>query len=361
MSAICSKCGRKLRPGARFCPGCGAPAPTGDTEPIDAKTGGTAVADRLPSSKASSTRQESSASCPKCGAARKPGATFCHQCGAAFATKPAPPTPPPPPAAAPKTVSPPRPTPPKAPPPRAAPPKTPAAAPPAGDRASRRLRRPQLIALVVAGVLVAAGGAFAAVRLTSGDNGGGESVAAATAPGAEGDAATETVAGDAGGTAPAGFPSTVRDDRAKSAGQNRSAGAEPSRTGPYAGAMDLFERYWKEVAAGDYEAAYGLYYPGWETTEQDFVAAEREANPKVAVDSLRMKPRTNDGSTVTLDTSIVLRDRSGQYAGQCRLLSGWVRFQRYGSQWKYRPGIIGGEQPSFAQAPENITGDPECP
>ena len=56
---FCTKCGVALKPGARFCPKCGATV---------AKTG---------AAQASATP----AACPNCGASLKPGAKFCGKCG----------------------------------------------------------------------------------------------------------------------------------------------------------------------------------------------------------------------------------------------------------------------------------------
>ncbi len=63
--ATCVKCGRPLKPGARFCPACG--SPQASAPPVQSK----------PAAPAAPSPQV----CPNCGKAIRPGVKFCASCG----------------------------------------------------------------------------------------------------------------------------------------------------------------------------------------------------------------------------------------------------------------------------------------
>jgi hypothetical protein len=201
---------------------------------------------------------------------------------------------------------------------------------------------------VLLAVLVAGGGAFAATRLVGGggnNSAGSSSTAASIAP-----TTTQASIGTEG--------STAQSDAGKTPPSQSSA---PSLPGQYAAAGRVFNEYWSGIASGDYNDAYDLYYPGYAVSRSAFAAAENDARPQVALNALGSTPRSHNGDIVTLNARVILRDRLGQYAGECRLLTGWVRFERYGTEWYYRPGAIGGVEPDFAKSPQVLNGDPRCP
>ncbi len=68
-SNVCVSCGAALRPGAKFCAGCGRPAAAANASPA-------------PAGVASATNAEA---CPTCGMPRQPGAKFCRGCGGRLA------------------------------------------------------------------------------------------------------------------------------------------------------------------------------------------------------------------------------------------------------------------------------------
>jgi hypothetical protein len=150
--------------------------------------------------------------------------------------------------------------------------------------------------------------------------------------------------------------------RERDVGPRPSARSKPSVSKAYAEPIRVLRQYWKRIATGNYSAAYSAYYPGFGLSRSQFIQAENDAKPTIALKTLKVAARSQKGKLVTLNVRLVLRDRTGQYAGQCRLLSGWVRFQRYGARWYYRPGAIGGVEPDFAKHPRVLAADdPRCP
>lgn len=144
-----------------------------------------------------------------------------------------------------------------------------------------------------------------------------------------------------------------------------SGNGETFASGAYGQSMKVFRDYWARIGAGDYAGAYEAYDPGYEsrasTSLTDFVSEEGKYEPRVAMHSLQMTPRSHRGGIVTLDVSLAIEDITGPYAGECRLLSGWARFAKIGSRWYYRPGPLDGVKPSFATAPQVLYGDSRCP
>lgn len=162
--------------------------------------------------------------------------------------------------------------------------------------------------------------------------------------------------------APAGGAAHSSPARERDTGTGRAAGSTTSAPGAYGEPIRVLRQYWKRIAAGNYSAAYSAYYSGFALSRAQFVQAENDAKPSVALNTLKLPPRSQKGKLVTLNVSLVLRDRTGQYAGQCRLLAGWVRLERNGGRWYYRPGAVGGVEPNFAKHPRVLAADdPRCP
>jgi hypothetical protein len=207
--------------------------------------------------------------------------------------------------------------------------------------------------LALLGVAVVGGGAYAATQLIGGGSSGTTTTVVTTVPTTPPTEGAVASAGAENPTAPSG-------EGTKTAPQGGGTTSVPP--GPYADPSRVLRRHWSLIAAGDYNGAYDLFYPGYNTRRSAWVKSENDARPDVALNTLRVTPRSHNGNVVTLNASLVIRDRIGQFAGQCRLLSGWVRFEQYGARWYYRPGLIGGVKPDFAANPQLLsTSDPRCP
>jgi hypothetical protein len=130
------------------------------------------------------------------------------------------------------------------------------------------------------------------------------------------------------------------------------SGAAPASR--YAAARKMFLRYWEEIDAGNYGAAYGVYYPTFETEEGiskgEFVAAEYEYLPDVGLEHMRIEATSREPTNpndLWLYAEVPIRDGAGEYAGACRLFSGDLRMFHADGRWYYRPGEAFGRTPSF--------------
>jgi hypothetical protein len=129
-------------------------------------------------------------------------------------------------------------------------------------------------------------------------------------------------------------------------------GATPASR--YAAARKMFLRYWEEIDAGNYGAAYGVYYHTFETEEGisrgEFVAAENEYLPDVGLEHIRVEASSREPTNpneLWLYAEVPISDSTGEYAGDCRLFSGDLRMFHADGRWYYRPGEAFGRTPSF--------------
>lgn len=125
-------------------------------------------------------------------------------------------------------------------------------------------------------------------------------------------------------------------------------------TSRYAAARKMYLRYWQEIDAGSYGAAYNVYYHTFETqqgiTKGEFVAAEEEYLPDVGLEHLRLERSSRNPTNpneLWLYAEIPIRDGAGEFAGQCRLFTGHLRMFHADGRWYYRPGEAFGRTPSF--------------
>ena len=75
-TTTCPKCGKPLRPGARFCGSCGANLPAAPARPA-----GTPAAQPAPAAAQPAAPEPDSSPCPKCGKPIRSGARYCSHCG----------------------------------------------------------------------------------------------------------------------------------------------------------------------------------------------------------------------------------------------------------------------------------------
>ena len=129
-------------------------------------------------------------------------------------------------------------------------------------------------------------------------------------------------------------------------------GAEP--TSRYAAARTMFLRYWEDIDASAYGAAYNVYYHTFATqqgiSEGDFVAAENEYLPDVGLEHIHVEASSRNPTNqneLWLYVEVPIRDGTGEYAGECRLFSGDLRMFHADGRWYYRPGEAFGRTPSF--------------
>lgn len=122
----------------------------------------------------------------------------------------------------------------------------------------------------------------------------------------------------------------------------------------YEAARKMYLRYWQEIDAGNYAAAYNVYYHTFETqqgiTKSEFVAAEEEYVPDIGLEHIRLEPSSRNPTNpneLWLYAEIPIRDGAGEFAGQCRLFTGDLRMFHANGRWYYRPGEAFGRTPSF--------------
>ena len=129
-------------------------------------------------------------------------------------------------------------------------------------------------------------------------------------------------------------------------------GAAP--TSRYGAAREMLLRYWEEIDAGNYGAAYNVYYHTFATEEGiskgEFVVAEQEYLPDVGLEHIHLEPSSREptnSNELWLYAEVPIRDGVGEYAGECRLFSGDLRMFHADGRWYYRPGEAFGRTPSF--------------
>ena len=122
----------------------------------------------------------------------------------------------------------------------------------------------------------------------------------------------------------------------------------------YEAARKMYLRYWQEIDAGDYGAAYNVYYHTFETeqgiSKQDFIEAEEEYLPDVGLEHIRLEQSSRNPTNpneLWLYAEIPIADQAGSYAGECRVFSGDLRMFHADGRWYYRPGEAFGRTPSF--------------
>ncbi len=122
----------------------------------------------------------------------------------------------------------------------------------------------------------------------------------------------------------------------------------------YAAARKMYLRYWTDIDAGAYGAAYNIYYHTFETqqgtSKGDFIAAESTYSPDVGVEHIHIEPSSRNPTNpneLWLYAEIPVSDQAGEYAGECRLFSGDLRMFHANGRWYYRPGEAFGRTPSF--------------
>lgn len=122
----------------------------------------------------------------------------------------------------------------------------------------------------------------------------------------------------------------------------------------YDAARKMYLRYWHEIDAGNYSAAYNVYYHTFETkqgiSKAEFVAAEQEYLPDIGLEHIlleRSYRNPTNPNELWLYAEIPIRDGAGPYAGQCRLFTGHLRMFHANGRWYYRPGEAFGRTPSF--------------
>lgn len=137
---------------------------------------------------------------------------------------------------------------------------------------------------------------------------------------------------------------------------------EEAATSRYEAARDMYLRYWNEIDAGNYAAAYNVYYPTFATQEgiskSDFVVAEHEYLPDVGLEHITLEPSSRQPTSpneLWLYAEIPISDGTGEYTGQCRLFYGDLRMFHANGRWYYRPGTAFGRSPSFGRDGGGIT------
>ena len=123
----------------------------------------------------------------------------------------------------------------------------------------------------------------------------------------------------------------------------------------YAAARNMFLRYWRDIDAGAYGAAYNVYYHTYETeqdtSKSDFVVAEKnEYLPDVGLEHIHVEASSRNPTNpneLWLYVEVPIRDAVGEYAGECRLFFGDLRMFHADGRWYYRPGEAFGRTPSF--------------
>ncbi len=122
----------------------------------------------------------------------------------------------------------------------------------------------------------------------------------------------------------------------------------------YDAARKMYQRYWQEIDAGNYGAAYNVYYHTFETeqgiSKGEFVAAEREYLPNVGLEHIHLEPSSRNPTNpneLWIYAEIPIEDQAGEFAGECRLFTGDLRMFHAGGRWYYRPGEAFGRTPSF--------------
>jgi hypothetical protein len=116
----------------------------------------------------------------------------------------------------------------------------------------------------------------------------------------------------------------------------------------------MYLRYWSEIDAGNYGAAYNVYYPTFATQEgiskPEFITAEYEYLPHIGLEHISLEPSSRQPTSpneLWLYAEIPIRDSTGEFAGQCRLFYGDLRMFHANGRWYYRPGTAFGRSPSF--------------
>jgi hypothetical protein len=137
---------------------------------------------------------------------------------------------------------------------------------------------------------------------------------------------------------------------------------EEAASSRYEAARRMYLRYWNEIDAGNYAAAYNVYYPTFATqegiSESDFVAAEYEYLPDVGLEHITLEASSRQPTSpneLWLYAEIPISDGTGEYAGQCRLFYGDLRMFHANGRWYYRPGPAFGRSPSFGRDGGGIT------
>lgn len=123
-----------------------------------------------------------------------------------------------------------------------------------------------------------------------------------------------------------------------------------------------FRRHWELVDKGAYEDAADLFHPTWpEKTADAWVEYESGHRPGVDLDSFTASPRSGPaGGVAKLDAQVVTANTAGDDHA-CRRFGGWVRMQRAGGEWRYRPGQLDDEgRPTFRELEELSEDDPRC-
>jgi hypothetical protein len=122
----------------------------------------------------------------------------------------------------------------------------------------------------------------------------------------------------------------------------------------YQEARQAYLEYWRNIAVGDYAAAYGVYYRTFATQQgisrSEFVEAEYEYSPRIKTSMIHVSPssrRPTSSHELWLYAEVPISDGSGEFAGICRLFYGDVRMFRAEGTWYYRPGVAFGRSPSF--------------
>jgi hypothetical protein len=122
----------------------------------------------------------------------------------------------------------------------------------------------------------------------------------------------------------------------------------------YDAAREMYLRYWEDIDAGSYGAAYNIYYHTFATEEgisqADFVSAEQSYLPDVGLEHITLESSSRDPTSpneLWLYAEIPIRDGNGEYAGQCRVFYGDLRMFHADGRWYYRPGEAFGRVPSF--------------
>lgn len=122
----------------------------------------------------------------------------------------------------------------------------------------------------------------------------------------------------------------------------------------YDAARKMYLRYWEEIDAGNYGAAYGVYYHTFATeqgiSKGEFAAAEEEYLPDVGLEHIHLEPSSRNPTNpneLWLYAEIPIEDQAGEFAGECRLFTGDLRMFHADGRWYYRPGEAFGRTPSF--------------
>jgi hypothetical protein len=121
-------------------------------------------------------------------------------------------------------------------------------------------------------------------------------------------------------------------------------------------AKRTFRRYWTDIDAGEYAAAYDVYYRTFATQEGvskgRFVELEHDYLPEIGLDAMTLAHSTRRPSSpneLWLYAEVPIRDTIGEFAGECRVFYGDVRMFHADGRWYYRPGVAFGRKPSFGQ------------